>query len=84
MSDATRQGIHEAIAAHIADLNDGAAEYLTEWVVVGTTAIAENPRGSMYYFVDNQIPRHHAVGLLDHGQNVLADPGCDCESHDGD
>lgn len=79
MSDATRQAVHEAIAAHVADLNEGAAEYLTEWVAVATTALADNASGSMYYYVDSHLPRHHAVGLLDHGQNVLADPGCDCE-----
>ena len=82
MSDATLQAVHDAIAAHIADLNAGAAEYLTEWVAVGTTAIANNPRGSMYYYLDNRIPRHHGIGLLDHGMNVLNDPGCDCD--DGD
>lgn len=79
MSAATQQGIHDAIAAHIADLNDGAAEYLTEWVMVATTALADNPTGSMYYYKDSTLPRHHAIGLLSYGQDVISDVGCDCE-----
>jgi hypothetical protein len=64
MSDATLQAVHDAIAAHIADVNEGDPEFLTEWVFVAATAISTDPHASSYYIYDSNIPAHHSLGLL--------------------
>lgn len=73
MSDATVQAVHDAIAAHIADVNDGAAEYLTEWLFVASTAVAEKAGRTGYYYRDSDLPYHHAIGLLKYGNDALSD-----------
>ena len=73
MSDATKQAIHDAIAAHIADENDeGTVEYLTEWVVVSSAAIANDPDCTSYWFLNSPgVAYHHKLGLLHRGLEYL-------------
>ena len=74
MSDATLQAIHDAIAAHIADVNDGGVEYLTEWAVSAAAVIADNPELTSYWFLNPKgIPYHHKLGLMYRGIEYLED-----------
>lgn len=68
MSDATLQAVHDAIAAHIADDNQGAAEFLTEWVLVASCAIASSASQETYYVYSTDSPIHHTLGLLHYGK----------------
>lgn len=68
MSDATLQAIHDAIAAHIEDINDDDPEFLTEWAFVAATAVSTDVDSTGYYYGDSSIPFHHARGLLDWGR----------------
>lgn len=74
MSDATKQAIHDAIAAHMADENasEGTVEYLTEWVVVASAAIANDPDCTSYWFLNSPgVAYHHKLGLLHRGLEYL-------------
>jgi len=71
MSDATLQAIHDAIAAHIADINEDDPEYLTEWAIVAATAVSTDPDSTCYYYADSNIAYHHAIGLLDWGKTHI-------------
>jgi len=74
MSDKTLQAVHDAIAAHIADVNEDDPEFLTEWAFVAACAVSTNARATSYYYYDSDIPVHHAAGLLHHGINHLNNP----------
>jgi hypothetical protein len=69
MSDATLQAVHDAIAAHVADINEDDPEYLTEWAFVAATAVSTEPDSTCYYYADSSVPYHHARGLLDWAQS---------------
>ena len=64
MSTATEQAIHDAIAAHIADINEDDPEYLTEWCMVASAVISTEPDSTVYYYCDSSLPYHHSAGLL--------------------
>lgn len=68
MSAQTLQAVHDAIAAHIADVNEDDPEFLTEWVFVASAAISTDPDQSSYYIYDSSIPMHHTLGLLHYGR----------------
>lgn len=68
MSDQTLQAVHDAIAAHIADVNEDDPEFLTEWVFIASAAISSDPNQTSYYIYDSDIPAHHALGLLHYGK----------------
>lgn len=72
MSDATFQAVHDAIAAHVADVNEGDPEYLTEWLFVASAVSGQQGRTS-YYYRDSDLPFHHAVGLLHYAQAAVSD-----------
>ena len=72
MSDQTLKTLHEAIAAHIKDEGDG--DYLTEWVITAAAAIPDEIHATGYYYFDNEIPHHHAVGLLHRALTRLNEP----------
>lgn len=69
MSDATKRAVQDAIAAHIADENEGeSAELLTDWVFVAAAAIANDAECTSYWFLSNDgIPYHSQLGLLHRG-----------------
>lgn len=67
MSDATLQAVHDAIAAHIADVNEDDPEFLTEWVFVASAASSTDADQAAYYVYDSSIPGHHTLGLLQYG-----------------
>lgn len=67
MSAQTLQAIHDAIAAHIADVNEDDPEFLTEWVFVATAASSADADQTAYYVYDSSIPGHHTLGLLHYG-----------------
>lgn len=71
MSDATVRAIHDAIAAHIADVNEGSGEYLTEWLFCASTVLPSNARTTGYYYMDSDLPYHHALGLLEYGREAV-------------
>lgn len=71
MSNATLQAVHDAIAAHIADVNEDDPEFLTEWAFVAAAAVSTDATATAYYYYDSEIPIHHATGLLHHGLNHL-------------
>ena len=74
MSDATQQAIHDAIAAHIEDTNKDAPQYLTDWVVVAAAVVSDKPKGTAYWYLDSDLPLHHATGLLQYaGDYVMSD-----------
>lgn len=72
MSDATFQAVHDAIAAHVADVNEGPPEYLTEWLFVASTATEKAGRTG-YYYRDSDLPFHHAIGLLHYANDAVSD-----------
>jgi len=72
MSDATFQAVHDAIAAHVADVNQGPVEYLTEWLFVAATA-TETAGRTGYYYRDSDLPYHHAIGLLHYATEAVGD-----------
>lgn len=65
MSDATKQALTEAIAAHIADVTDG--NLLTDWALaIASTELEDIGTGRTNYYYegnDNQ-PAHVGYGLL--------------------
>jgi hypothetical protein len=71
MSDKTLQDVHDAIAAHIADENDGSPEYLTEWIFVAAAAISDDPERTSYYRGAPSSPYHHQIGLMERGLEML-------------
>ena len=75
MSDATLQAIHDAIAAHIADVNTlhgDSREYLTEWTVSAAAVIADDAESTSYWFLNPAgIPYHHKLGLMHRGIEYL-------------
>lgn len=72
MSDATLQAVHDAIAAHIADVNEDDPEFLTEWIFVASAAISTDNDAMSYYVYDSNIPLHHALGLIHYGKRQVA------------
>lgn len=67
MSNETLQAVHDAIAAHIADVNEDDPEFLTEWVFVASAASSTDADQTAYYVYDSSIPGHHTLGLLAYG-----------------
>jgi hypothetical protein len=72
MSDATLQAVHDAIAAHIADVNEDDPEFLTEWVFIASAAISTDTDATSYYVYDSNIPLHHALGLIHYGKRQIS------------
>lgn len=72
MSEATEQAVHDAIAAHIADVNEDDPEYLTEWCIVASAAMTD-ARSTAYYYLDSALPHHHARGLLEWGKDHITE-----------
>ena len=70
MSDATLQAVHDAIAAHIEDVNEGDPNYLTEWMFVASAAVATDVKRTAYYVYDSGLSYHHALGLMTYGLDV--------------
>lgn len=68
MSNTTLQAVHDAIAAHISDVNEDDPEFLTEWVFIASAAISTDPDQTSYYVYDSRIPAHHALGLIHYGK----------------
>ena len=68
MSEATKQAVQDAIAAHIADENaaeGNSIEYLTDWQLVAAAAISDDVEHTSYWFLGNDgIPYHSQLGLL--------------------
>lgn len=68
MSDATKQAVQDAIAAHIADenqANGNSTEYLTDWQLVAAAAISDDVDHTSYWLLSNDsIPYHSQLGLL--------------------
>lgn len=81
MSDQTLQSVHDAIAAHIADVNEDDPEFLAEWVFIASCAIATDPDNTSYYIYDSRIPAHHALGLLHYGK-VQVQRGLEADDDD--
>lgn len=71
MSDATLQAVHEAIAAHIADINEDDPEYLTEWLFIASAAVSTDADSTVYYYTDSSLPFHHSAGLLSWGKTHI-------------
>jgi len=71
MSAETEQAIHDAIAVHIADINEDDPEYLTEWCVVASAVISTDADSTVYYYVDSSLPFHHSAGLLAWGKTHI-------------
>ena len=71
MSDATLQGIHDAIAAHIEDESDGEVLLLTDWQATAAAAMADDPTQTMYLNIGHNSPYHHRLGLLHRGLEML-------------
>lgn len=71
MSDATLQAIHDAIAAHIQDVNDESPEYLTEWVLVAAAVISDDIEGMSCYRFAPMTAYHSQLGLLYRGLEML-------------
>lgn len=69
MSEATLQGVHDAIAAHIKDINEDEPEFLTEWLFIAATATGQAGTTG-YYYRDSDLPYHHSIGLLQYGLGV--------------
>ncbi|MDQ0100459.1 hypothetical protein J2T10_000078 [Paenarthrobacter nicotinovorans] len=77
MSDATKQAVQDAIAAHIADENQSSGnsiEYLTDWQLVAAAAISDDVDHTSYWFLSNDgIPYHSQLGLLHRALQYVAD-----------
>jgi hypothetical protein len=71
MSDATLHAVHDAIAAHIADVSDGDALLLTDWHVTAAAAIPTDHDRTMYFNVGTNSPYHHRLGLIHRGLEML-------------
>ena len=71
MSDATLHAVHDAIAAHIADVNDGENLLLTDWHITAAAAIADDPHLTMYFNISTNSPYHHRLGLMHRGMEML-------------
>lgn len=67
MSDATRQAIEEAIAAHVLDENEDKSVMLSEWVII-TAAQYMNPEKpyitAYSWACTENISHSHLMGLL--------------------
>lgn len=70
MSDATLQAIHDAIAAHVADISDEPL-LLTDWQLTAAAAIPTNHERTMYFNVGTNSPYHHRLGLAYRGLELL-------------
>lgn len=71
MSDATLQAVHDAIAAHIADVSEGDALLLTDWHVTAAAAIPTDHERTMYFNLATNSPYHHRLGLMYRGLEIL-------------
>lgn len=71
MSKQTLAALHDAVAAHIKD--EGEGDYLTEWVLSAAAVVPNTPRATSYYYYDNDLPAHHAVGLLQKATDFVTD-----------
>ena len=68
MSDATKDALDAALAAHIADLTEG--DIVTDWALVAATTTLENiGTGTTRYWVEGNEaqPVHVTIGLLRYG-----------------
>lgn len=74
MSDATVQAVHDAIAAHIEDANEDSPQYLTEWCLVAAAVVSDKPKSTAYWYLDSDLPVHHAVGLLKYAEGFIDEP----------
>lgn len=74
MSDATQQAIHDAITAHIEDMNEDSPQYLTDWVIVAAAVVSDKPKGTAYWYLDSDLPLHHATGLLQYASDFVTAP----------
>lgn len=72
MSEQTLQAVHDAIAAHIADLNDEGL-FLTEWHCTAAAAIPAHADRTMYFNIGTNAPYHHRLGLANRGLEILID-----------
>jgi hypothetical protein len=73
MSDATLQAVHDAIAAHIADVSDDDHLFLTEWHCTAAAAIPAHADRTMYFNIGTNAPYHHRLGLANRGLEMLVD-----------
>lgn len=72
MSDATLQAVHDAIAAHIADVNDGGEHILlTDWQLTAAAAMASDAHHTLYFNVGTNAPYHSRLGLMYRGLEML-------------
>ena len=71
MSKQTLDALHDAVAAHIKDEGDG--DYLTEWALTAAAVVPNMPRSTSYYYYDNDLPVHHAIGLLHKATDFVTD-----------
>ena len=71
MSDQTLQAVHDAIAAHIADVNEDVNVLLTDWQITASAAIANDMHRTMYYNISTNSPYHHRLGLMYRGLEML-------------
>jgi len=71
MSDKTLQAVHDAIAAHIADVNDGEVIFLTDWQLTAAAALAERHDRTLYFNVGTNAPYHSRLGLMYRGLEML-------------
>lgn len=71
MSDATLQTVHDAIAAHIADVSDGESVFLTDWQLTAAAALASDAHRTLYFNVGTNAPYHSRLGLIYRGLEML-------------
>lgn len=71
MSDATRQAIHDAIAAHITDESEGEHIFLTDWHLTAAAAMASDANLTLYFNVGTNAPYHSRLGLVYRGLEML-------------
>lgn len=81
MSESTVQAIHDAIAAHIEAANEDSPQYLTKWCLVAAAVVSDRPKSTAYWYLDSDLPVHHAVGLLKYAEGFITEP--DDEDEDG-
>ncbi|MEV7472245.1 hypothetical protein AB0N33_00845 [Pseudarthrobacter oxydans] len=71
MSDKTLQAVHDAIAAHIADVNEGEHIFLTDWQLTAAAAMASDANLTLYFNVGTNAPYHSRLGLMYRGLEML-------------
>lgn len=77
MSEATIQGIHEAIQKHI-DSFEGEKEQLVDFVVM-TSALNPDGRWAYSYTTSSMISAHGTIGLASMGLDMVTE---DCMPQD--